>query len=377
MKKLFILFFLVGLSFGQAKYFLPLPVESSNGRPIQNATVEIVPTGTTSGYISMTWLSSGWYYYTGGASTVAAAAYDICIVSGTDTTVWRSNISIGGAADVIREELRDSIAAYLDDSLGVEVQAWDTQLDDVADATFNTNFINIAWPWADNEVADNITASNYLPLATSRDSINAYLDDSIGVEVQAWDAQLDDLADGTLTGDFINTAYPWANNEVADDITASNYLLLTAVKDSSAAYSPPHGSFSFGDSAFVVALTQNSWATVTNGDNDLFTSNDADSMTWAGDSLAILADGDYMVHVSLSFSGSAADIFQLALWKDNAIWSVAMSRSTGQTDVGNVGFPWYGALTAGENLTLKIRNTASSDDATVVSCSWVIWRLHD
>ena len=159
-------------------------------------------------------------------------------------------------------------------------------------------------------------------------------------------------------------------------ITASNYLPLADVKDSSAAYSPPHGTFYFSDSSFVVALSQNAWSTITNGDNDLFASSDTDSMTFAGDSLAILADGDYMVHVSLSFSGTASDVFQLALWKDNAIWSVAMHRSTGQTDVGNMGFPWYGDLSAGENLTLKIRNTASSDDATVVSCSWVIWRLH-
>jgi len=32
----------------------------------------------------------------------------------------------------------------------------------------------------------------------------------------------------TITVDWVNTAYPWADNEVADDITASNYLALTA-----------------------------------------------------------------------------------------------------------------------------------------------------
>ena len=44
----------------------------------------------------------------------------------------------------------------------------------------------------------------------------------IGTDVQAWDAQLDDLADGTLTGDFVNTANPWADNEVVDALTVDD-----------------------------------------------------------------------------------------------------------------------------------------------------------
>lgn len=51
----------------------------------------------------------------------------------------------------------------------------------------------------------------------------AYLDQSeADLLYQPLDAQLTDLADGTLTGDFVNTANPWADNEVADNITAGN-----------------------------------------------------------------------------------------------------------------------------------------------------------
>ena len=40
------------------------------------------------------------------------------------------------------------------------------------------------------------------------------------------DSTLSDIADGTIAEDLVNTANPWADNEVADTITASNYLPL-------------------------------------------------------------------------------------------------------------------------------------------------------
>jgi|GEM_PF-1028818 len=48
---------------------------------------------------------------------------------------------------------------------------------------------------------------------------------SIGVAVQAYDAELLDIADGTFATDFVNTANPWADNEVADILTISGGTL--------------------------------------------------------------------------------------------------------------------------------------------------------
>jgi len=44
---------------------------------------------------------------------------------------------------------------------------------------------------------------------------------------QPLESTLTDIADGTIAENLVNTANPWADNEVADDITASNYLPLT------------------------------------------------------------------------------------------------------------------------------------------------------
>lgn len=45
-------------------------------------------------------------------------------------------------------------------------------------------------------------------------------------DFQPLEATLTDIADGTIAEDLVNTANPWADNEVANDITASNYLPL-------------------------------------------------------------------------------------------------------------------------------------------------------
>jgi hypothetical protein len=50
-----------------------------------------------------------------------------------------------------------------------------------------------------------------------------------GTDYQAADATLTDIADGTIAENLVNTANPWADNEVADTITASNYLPLSGL----------------------------------------------------------------------------------------------------------------------------------------------------
>ena len=56
---------------------------------------------------------------------------------------------------------------------------------------------------------------------------------------QPLDATLTDIADGTIAENLVNTANPWADNEVADNITATSYLLLSATRDSVDNYAAP------------------------------------------------------------------------------------------------------------------------------------------
>ena len=299
------------------------------------------------------WLDSV-FVDSGGAYIEIRTLWKIDISDSLDQTYidLRSDISDSLAKALLLTVVRDSINAYLGDSIGVQVQAYDAQLADIADGTLTGNFVNTAYPWADNEVADNITASSYLLLTIVGDS----------VEANAYYPGGTDVADA----------------DVADDITASNYVLLTAVDDSIGAYSPPHGVFSFADSSVTLTMSENSWVAITNGTNDLFTSDEASNITFAGDSITINASmgGDFMINASISFAGTASDDYQFGVFKNDTLVSTVVEYSTGGTDVINVAIIWYEEAAAGDVIKLKVRNTASADDATIHSCIFIIWRLH-
>ena len=95
-------------------------------------------------------------------------------------------------------------------------------------------------PIADGSVADTLTigASSTvddaaIPSGVTRDTewdtlaeinaastdTDAVLDTDIGGTVQAWDATLDDIADGTIAENLVNTANPWGDDEVTNDLT--------------------------------------------------------------------------------------------------------------------------------------------------------------
>lgn len=175
------------------------------------------------------------------------------------------------------------------------------------------------------------------------------------------------------------------NDDNIQDSVDANALLIAAntaahvvnAADIDTLEGPPHGSLAFQDSAFVLDLTQNVFSKVTNLTNDLFTLVDSDDVTIAGDTMTIILPGSYIITAGISFSGTASDIFEFAAFKNGVISSVKMERSTSQTDIGAVPLPFYlEGLVAGDDISLRLANTASDDDATLVACSWIIFRFH-
>jgi len=103
-----------GLLFGQAKFFLPIPVTGSNNRGLNNQTVVLKNTGTSTTVATLTYLSgsAGAYYWTGGTSTVPWGDYDVYVAG----KLWRENVSIRNGY-TIETVARDTVAQVLADSL--------------------------------------------------------------------------------------------------------------------------------------------------------------------------------------------------------------------------------------------------------------------
>ncbi len=112
MKKVYIilaLLLLPVLAWGQAKTFLPFPVTSSNGRPINDADVDLYKAGTTTKQADLTYLkgSGGWYYWTGDTLTVPSGNYDVYV----NGILWRSNVKLNVTDQDIKNKIYGNTSA--------------------------------------------------------------------------------------------------------------------------------------------------------------------------------------------------------------------------------------------------------------------------
>ncbi|MFA6354025.1 MAG: hypothetical protein WCW93_03785 [Candidatus Paceibacterota bacterium] len=82
--------------------------------------------------------------------------------------------------------------------------------------TYNHANYNTAYGWGNHATA------GYLL------SVNAFTQALASTTFQPLEATLTDIADGTIAENLVNTSNPWADDEVADNITASNYILTTS-----------------------------------------------------------------------------------------------------------------------------------------------------
>lgn len=114
-------------------------------------------------------------------------------------------------------------------------QPLESTLTDIADGTITENLDNTTNPWADNEVDNGITASNYLPLASFDDSVTANESRLEGIldlnqlQGQIADAQIADGAvDGGTGGEIADASITAA--DLGTDAVSSDELNATGVE---------------------------------------------------------------------------------------------------------------------------------------------------
>ena len=134
---------------------------------------------------------------------------------------------------------------------------------------------------------------------------------------------------------------------------------------------PAYTYLHFADSAVVVALTADVWALVANTGNDLYASEAYNEMTIVADSLTVINPGHYKGWVKIKYAATASDSIGFALFKNEVITTpLTLWVSTG-TEAVYANLPFFlPSLVVGDDITLKVINYASSDDATVESVTW-------
>ena len=201
---------LAGLCSGTTRYFLPVSVESSNGRPILNADVDVYDAGTSTKAEDLTWLDAGRYYWTD-STQVPAGSYDIYV----NGIVWQTStaISYGIAAGAWNSDISDSLAlaALLSNTNIAALYLTDTVPNDYV--LFYTDGDGII-----NEVSLATIDNGVLQTHDSETPVMGLID-STNITNGTIDGE--DVADSTITGVNIATGGVNLNNMAVESIDSS------------------------------------------------------------------------------------------------------------------------------------------------------------
>ncbi|MCK4830164.1 hypothetical protein KA005_81350, partial [bacterium] len=130
------------------------------------------------------------------------------------------------------------------------------------------------------------------------------------------------------------------------------------------------------DSSETIALTEDTWAIIQNATSTLWTSSGA-GITANGDSATIVTPGDYFVDLSVSMHATASDSIQVAVFKNEVRATApaeALCIGTETIPLSTNGLLLN--LVAGDDLSVRIQNIASSDDAVITNGSMVLFMLN-
>lgn len=143
-------------------------------------------------------------------------------------------------------------------------------------------------------------------------------------------------------------------------------------------FAEQHASFGFQDSATVLAATVNNPSHITNADNTLWGTQDADGITRRNDTFIVALSGHFNIETGVSFStGGGADNWRVSIAINGSQQGFGMPRKTSSNDVGYFGTGATFDLTAGDKITIEITNTSDNDDPTIIGAWCLICFLHE
>jgi len=138
-----------------------------------------------------------------------------------------------------------------------------------------------------------------------------------------------------------------------------------------------YGAMGFADSSVTIAMTQNNYVQVTNATNTLFTQSIAQNVTVAGDSILVNSSGYYWLFYSLSYSGANTDNYHTAFYYGGMELAGLGETDRGMsgTDPGVIAGGIITYLSAGAGVSVRVKNTANNNDATLTAGSISVVKL--
>ena len=157
---------------------------------------------------------------------------------------------------------------------------------------------------------------------------------------------------------------------------STNPSLLRSSKATKALNTVPYIHLALEDSTEVIAITQDVWYLVTNGDSTLWTSQAAERVTTAGDSITISVAGDYMATLTVNYLATAADSLHIRLAKNHVGTVPEVSEvSIGTEDHALTFTTLLPNLVVGDDIKPQIMNSNGNDDCTILGGSLVLWLI--
>lgn len=164
-----------------------------------------------------------------------------------------------------------------------------------------------------------------------------------------------------------------------DGNEADGYV-LTSDADGNATWTHTfsYGEMGFGDSTATIALTQNTPAWVTNGNNDLWSEGaiTLEGITYSNDSLICNADGIYEVNLRISGDLALNDVLKVGVYKNGSLSCTCQGQITSPL-AGTVEITYVDILplSADDVLQVYITNTANSNDFDAISAKMTMHKV--
>jgi len=157
---------------------------------------------------------------------------------------------------------------------------------------------------------------------------------------------------------------------------STNPQLLRSSKAIAALNTVPYLHMAFEDSTELIAITQDAWYLITNGDTTLWTTQASTRMTAAGDTATISIAGDYMGSLTVNYIATAADSLHIRFAKNHAgVFPEVSEVSIGTEDHALTFVTLLPGLVAGDDIKPQIMNSNGNDDCTILGGSLVLWLI--